>query len=81
MSFSDEDLERVKEAISLLEAGSPTPLSFHDVKALLSRLKAAEDLHVYADHKSSCGLSKSLNVYCDCNLPVFQNRWRKVSGK
>jgi hypothetical protein len=42
---------------------------------------AAEALTAFADHKPNCHIRKETGSYCDCNLPVFLNKWRKAAGR
>lgn len=79
--FNNDDLKRLRERAIHHNFTLNSLMSREQFESLLARLEAAEALHIYVDHKANCHLRKETGSYCDCNLPVFQNRWRKAAVK
>jgi hypothetical protein len=74
MSFSDDDLKRLKDKVPDLNLGNPLVLERHQVIALLARLEAAE---------------RALKIANECRMgaaPIEDfikaySKWRKAAGK
>lgn len=73
MTFTDEDLKRLKERC---ESDDLIGIFDYELPALLARLEAAEKIVIFDclhDPKAKCGCTKELNQLIQA--------WRKAAGK
>lgn len=85
MSFTDEDLKRLKEWMAT-PRGPRFGLFPEDVEGLLARLEAAEKLALrsWTGHKKDCIEGKNLSggpSSCICDMGDSLMVWRKSCGK
>lgn len=89
MSFTNDDLKRLKLQINNLLAQEPAPLINIDFKiclALLARLEAAENALVDPKDMDECGFcvggdDEEFFHAKDCELVKTYEAWRKAAGK
>ena len=72
MSFTDDDLKRVKEDGVLLNLYDPSEK--FNLDSLLARLEVAERLHKLKHFHEPRG-------WCDCEQCKASAEWRKAAGK
>lgn len=83
MTFTDEDLKRLKEDLhkNKVRTGIRTHIHYRrePLEALLARLEAAEALaEDHAWHEADCS---SPSEECDCGYAEDRAKWRKAAGK
>jgi hypothetical protein len=74
MTFTDDDLKRLKEKMPNLNLGNPLVLERHQAVSLLARLEAAENAVESAD-----GCDKGEVDSAQMRLDI--KSWRKWAGK
>lgn len=77
MSFTDEDLRRLKTIIENCQFFMHEVFDDEKLLALLARLEAAEE--ALQPHKDSCGTN--IDAGCTCDLEVRMGVWLKTKGE
>lgn len=82
MTFTDDDLKRLKENAEASGKDSTwyDGLSCGTIKALLARLKAAEAKANATYHRPDC-YEQGLPTDCICGVSEFDKAWRKSKGE
>ncbi len=72
MTFTDDDLKEVKQS-GMITIG--------ELKALLARLEAAEEIHEnHAGHDEDCDEAQHGDK-CSCGFEAAEIKWAKAAGK
>jgi hypothetical protein len=82
--FTDEDLKRLKEAVSDWDSEDTCPLDQRHLQRLLARLEAAENIAKKPTHLDGCAeISEGYDLPrpCDCGMSELRSTWLERAGK
>lgn len=79
MTFTDDDLKRLKEWLPEASGFATIPdFTQEKLKALLDRMEASERFHKFAKHFGMC---KGIYETCVCGFSEAHEAWLKSKGE